>query len=265
MPERRRSLPLLRAVRRAAGAAAPPPPAPPAEAVPPAAAPVVEASPLEQSLGYTFVDRSLLRRALAHRAYDPEASNERLEFLGDSVLGFVVTNHLYTASRMSEGEMTKIRLSVVSQAAQAALAETLGVGEAVLLDAGEQETGGRRKASILANTLEALLGAVYLDGGLAAAERVIMTHWLPLIAARWDAPGGDDHKTRLQEALARSGLVPSYACQGEGPDHAREFFATVSAGGRTLGSGSGPSKKAAEQAAAGRALEMLAAEEVTDA
>ena len=218
------------------------------------------ATPLERALGHVFSDRALLHEALTHRSVDPRLSNERLEFLGDSVLGFVVTNHLFAITGGREGEMTKVRLSVVSQAAQAPLAEGLGVGEAVLLDAGEEETGGRRKPSILANTLEALLGAVYLDGGLAAAERVILAHWAPLIAERLNAPGEEDHKTRLQEVLARRGLVPAYAFQAEGPDHARTYFATVSGGGRVLGSGTGTSKKTAEQAAAARALDVLAAE-----
>jgi ribonuclease III len=231
----------------------------------PQESPGTGATPLERALGYTFTDRGLLRRALTHRSSDPDLSNERLEFLGDAVLEFVITSHLYATSGGNEGEMTKVRLSVVSQSAQAPLAEVLGVGGAVRLDAGEEETGGRRKPSILANTLEALLGAVYLDGGLAAAERVIMAHWAPLIAARVGAPGGEDYKTRLQEVLAQAGLVPAYASQGEGPDHARVYFATVSAGGRLLGSGTGTSKKAAEQAAAQTALDLLAGEEPADA
>lgn len=220
---------------------------------------------IERALGHTFADRALLRRALTHRSFDPSASNERLEFLGDAVLGFIVTGHLYETSEAAEGEMTKVRLSVVSQAAQAPVAAALGVGEAVLLDAGEEETGGRAKPSILANTLEALLGAVYLDGGLEAAEKVILPLWAPLIAERQSAPGGEDYKTRLQEALARRGATPAYALQGEGPDHARVYFATVGTGGRILGSGIGASKKAAEQAAARAALDVLASEEAAGA
>lgn len=215
---------------------------------------------LERALGHTFADRDLLQRALTHRSHDPEASNERLEFLGDAVLEFVITTHLYSSFDRDEGEMTKVRISVVSQDALEEVARAIGVGEAVLLDAGEQETGGREKSSILADTLEALLGAVYLDGGLEAARQVVLAHWAPLLAARSRAPGERDSKSRLQEALARSGLVPAYASQGEGPDHARVFFATVSAGGRVLGSGTGTSKKAAEQVAARSALDLLSAE-----
>ncbi|MFH1330425.1 MAG: ribonuclease III [Actinomycetota bacterium] len=217
-------------------------------------------SSLERSLGHTFVDRGLLRRALTHRSHDPDGSNERLEFLGDAVLEFVITSHLYASSGRSEGEMTKVRISVVNQEALEEVARFVGVGEAVLLDAGEEETGGRHKASILADTLEALLGAVYLDAGLEAARAVILAHWAPLLAERSEAPGDLDSKSRLQEALARAGQVPAYASEGEGPDHARVFFATVSAGGRVLGSGTGTSKKTAEQAAARHALDLLAAE-----
>lgn len=222
-------------------------------------------SPLEEALGYTFTDRRLLARALTHRSHDPGGSNERLEFLGDSVLEFVVTGYLYAFSGLDEGMMTKVRLSVVSQAAQAELAAGMGVGEAVLLDRGAEEEGGRLRASILANTLEALLGAVYLDGGLEAAERVIMSLWAPLLAERISAPGERDYKTRLQEALAQRGQVPTYATQGEGPDHARVHFGVVSVEGRVLGTGTGASKKQAEQAAACHALEALGAEGAGDA
>lgn len=222
-------------------------------------------TPLEVALGYTFRDRDLLRRALTHRSHDPDGSNERLEFLGDAVLEFVITTHLYASSERNEGEMTKVRISVVSQEALSDIARAAGVGEAVLLDPGEEETGGRLKPSILSDALEALLGAIYLDAGLESVRAVVLPLWAPLLAEMSEAPGDRDSKSRLQETLARSGLVPSYACQGEGPDHAREFFATVGAGGRTLGSGSGTSKKAAEQAAARRALDLLAAEEAADA
>jgi ribonuclease III len=222
-------------------------------------------TPLEAALGHAFADRGLLHRALTHRSHDPEGSNERLEFLGDAVLEFVITEHLYTTMGSREGEMTKVRISVVSQDALDQVARGIGVGEAVLLDPGEEETGGRSKPSILSDTLEALLGAIYLDAGLDAARAVILGLWAPLLAARSGTPGEGDTKSRLQEALARVGQVPAYASQGEGPDHARVFFATVSAGGRMLGSGTGTSKKAAEQAAARHALEALAADGEADA
>jgi ribonuclease-3 len=134
-----------------------------------------------------------------------------------------------------------------------------------MLGSGEAEAGGRCKASILADTLEALLGAVYLDGGIDAVRRVVLAHWEPLIAAQIGAPGERDYKTRLQEALAQQGRTPTYAAEGEGPEHARVFFATVSVGGRVLGLGTGTSKKRAEQAAARHALEALGTGEEADA
>ncbi|MBP1633018.1 MAG: ribonuclease [Acidobacteria bacterium] len=222
-------------------------------------------SRLEAALGHTFADRSLLERALTHRSHDPASSNERLEFLGDSVLEFVVTGYLFASSGLDEGMMTKVRLSVVSRAALVEVAGRIGVGEAVVLGSGEAETGGRLKASILADTLEALLGAVYLDGGVEAARRVVLAHWAPLIADHIAAPGQRDYKTRLQEVLAQEGQVPSYVAEGEGPEHARVFFATVAAGGRVLGTGTGTSKKRAEQAAARYALDTLTAEAGPDA
>jgi ribonuclease-3 len=222
-------------------------------------------SRLEKALGHTFTDRGLLQRALTHRSHDPGASNERLEFLGDSVLEFVVTAHLYATSGLDEGLMTKVRVAVVSRAALVEVAGQLGVGEAVVLGSGEAETGGRRKASILADTLEALLGAVYLDGGMEMVRRVVLAHWEPLIADQVGSPGERDYKTRLQEALAREGRVPSYVAEGEGPEHARVFFATVAAGGQVLGLGTGTSKKRAEQAAARHALGALGIGERADA
>ena len=219
----------------------------------------------EQALGHTFGDRNLLERALTHRSHDPAVSNERLEFLGDSVLEFVITGYLYASSGLDEGMMTKVRVSVVSRAALVEVAGRIGVGEAVALGSGEEEAGGREKASILADTLEALLGAVYLDGGIEAVRGVVLAHWAPLVADQIAAPGERDYKTRLQEVLAQQGQTPSYVSEGEGPEHARVFFATVAVGGRVLGTGTGTSKKRAEQAAARYALDTLRAEGEPDA
>jgi ribonuclease-3 len=217
-------------------------------------------TPVEKALGHTFADRDLLRLALTHRSCDPEASNERLEFLGDSVLEFVVTSEVFASSGLDEGRMTKVRVSVVNRASLVEVARRIGLGEEVLLGAGEEQAGGRGKASILADTLEAVLGAVYLDGGLEEARRVIMAQWSPLISDRLSAPGSKDYKTRLQEELAQEGRVPEYQIEGEGPEHAPVFFATVVAAGVALGRGTGTSKKRAEQAAARRALARLAGE-----
>ena len=220
---------------------------------------------LEQALGHTFGDRNLLERALTHRSHDPAVSNERLEFLGDSVLEFVITGYLYASSGLDEGMMTKVRVSVVSRAALVEVAGRIGVGEAVALGSGEEEAGGREKASILADTLEALLGAVYLDGGIEAVRGVVLAHWAPLVADQISAPGERDYETRLQEVLAQHAQTPSYVSEGEGPEHARVFFATVAVGGRVLGTGTGTSKKRAEQAAARYALDTLRAEGEPDA
>ncbi len=152
---------------------------------------------LEQALGHTFGDRNLLERALTHRSHDPAVSNERLEFLGDSVLEFVITGYLYASSGLDEGMMTKVRVSVVSRAALVEVAGRIGVGEAVALGSGEEEAGGREKASILADTLEALLGAVYLDGGIEAVRGVVLAHWAPLVADQISSPRAVSPATSL--------------------------------------------------------------------
>jgi ribonuclease-3 len=213
---------------------------------------------VSRSLDYSFADENLLVEALTHRSLSAEApdesSNERLEFLGDAVLGLVVATELYDAWDLAEGEMSKVRAAVVDESSLAAVAGLVGVGAALRLGKGEDASGGREKAPILADALEALIGAVYLDGGFAEARRVVMAHWAELIAERAEAPGGRDYKTRLQEILAKDGSVPEYRVVGSGPDHARRYAATVLVSGATRGRGVGTSKKRAEQAAARRAL-----------
>ena len=220
-----------------------------------------EASGLEVALGYAFGDRGLLHRALVHRSYTSEVpteeSNERFEFLGDAVLGLVVAHRLLEGWTLAEGQMAKVRAAVVNEGSLAAVARSIGLGDQVLLGKGEEATGGADKSSILADAMEAVLGAVYLDGGLAAARSVILSHWGALIAERAVAPGRRDYKTRLQEALARDGLVPDYRVRGTGPDHDRRFEADVVVDGAILGQGTGTSKKRAEQAAAEQALAGL--------
>jgi ribonuclease-3 len=215
--------------------------------------------PLEASLGYDFADPSLLELALTHRSFtaeeDAEESNERLEFLGDAVLGLVVSTELHEAWDLREGEMAKVRAAVVNEATLAAVARSIGVDEAVQISRGEDASGGRHKPSILADAMEALIGAVYLDGGLEAARRVVLGRWRPIIADRAASPGERDYKTRLQEVLAREGLLPVYEVAGSGPDHSRMFEAAVRVGGEILGHGVGSSKKRAQQAAARAALE----------
>ena len=215
--------------------------------------------PLEATLGYRFGDPSLLELALTHRSFtaeeDAEESNERLEFLGDAVLGLIVSTELHEAWELKEGEMAKVRAAVVNESTLAAVARSLGIDDAVLISRGEEASGGRTKPSILADATEALIGAVFLDGGLESARRVVLGRWRPIIADRAASPGERDYKTRLQEILAREGDLPVYDVTGSGPDHSRFFEAEVRVGGATLGRGTGSSKKRAQQAAARDALE----------
>ena len=208
----------------------------------------------------------MLEQALTHRSWCAEnegsESNERLEFLGDSVLGLVVTKHIFvTYQHLSEGKLAKLRAEVVSAVCLADVARGLDLGSALRLGKGEEASGGRDKSSILADALEAVLGAVYLDGGWEPGERLILELFADPIAKAADRPGTEDFKTRLQELVARSyDSLPNYLVRGEGPDHEKHFYATVSVDGRVVGSGEGRSKKEAEQAAAGVAWDELAQE-----
>ena len=205
------------------------------------------------------VSLSLLRQAVTHRSFSFEhgglPTNERLEFLGDAVLGLVVTDALYRRHPdRPEGRLAKNRSGVVSAAALADVAADLDLGEVLLLGRGEELTGGRQKPSILADTLEAVIGAVHLEHGSAVAAVVV----LRLVGSRLDSPqahrAGTDFKTDLQERCAAAGLgAPGYEVVGSGPDHARRYEAAVIVGGAVLGRGSGPSKKQAEQQAAEQA------------
>lgn len=218
---------------------------------------------LARRLGSTAAELPLLDQALAHRSWVAEnagwASNERLEFLGDSVLGLVVTDHLYvTYPTLPEGELAKIRSSVVNAAALAEVAAGLAVGDALLLGKGENTSGGRQKASILADAMEAVIGAVYLDRGWPAVEELVMGLFGSRIEEAAGRPGGADYKTRLQELCAREfEKLPIYLVEEEGPDHAKRFEAVVVIDGAQRGSGRGRSKKQAEQAAARDAWEQI--------
>jgi ribonuclease III len=212
-----------------------------------------------------FTDEELLARAVAHRSWCAEtsgvASNERLEFLGDAVLGLIVTDHIFrTYPALPEGELAKVRASVVSAAALAEVALEMDLGPALLLGKGEDASGGREKPSILADAVEAVIGAVYLDGGWDAAAELVLGLLGERIAEAAAGPGGQDYKTRLQELAARElETLPTYAVTDDGPDHAKRFFASVDVGGRAQGRGEGRSKKQAEQAAARQAWERLRA------
>ncbi len=225
--------------------------------------PTPEMSALADRLGWDVRDDGLLAQCVAHRSWcaehPGEASNERLEFLGDAVLGWVVTDHLYlTYPDLPEGELAKARSALVNSSALADVAAGLSIGDALLLGKGEDQSGGRRKPSILADAAEAVIGAVYLDRGPEAAAALIMRLLGDRIIDAAGRPGGDDYKTRLQERCAREfDVLPNYVVSDEGPDHAKLFDAEVMIRGESLGRGSGRSKKQAEQAAAMAAWERL--------
>ncbi|MGH3348823.1 MAG: ribonuclease III, partial [Nocardioides sp.] len=193
---------------------------------------------------------------LVHRSWCAEhpghPSNERLEFLGDSVLGVVVTETLYTTHPdLSEGRLAKLRAAVVNARALAEVGREIGLGEHVKLGRGEQATGGRNKASILSDTVEAVLGAIHLSGGFEASAPVVHRLFDPLIDAASALGAGLDWKTSLQELSAEHSLgVPEYVIEDEGPDHMKTFTAQVRVGEELYGDGVGRSKKEAEQAAA---------------
>jgi len=217
----------------------------------------------ESLLGWSFCDEPLLAQALAHRSWCAEhpeaASNERLEFLGDAVLGIIVTDHVFrTYPLLQEGHLAKVRASVVNADVLAEMALKIELGPCLRLGKGEDASGGREKTSILSDALEAIIAAVYLDGGLEAARTVVMDLFGERIADAASGPGGDDYKTRLQELAAqRFEKLPRYQVSDEGPDHAKRFFATVLIGGAPRGTGEGGSKKQAEQAAARAAWRWL--------
>lgn len=224
-----------------------------------------DAEGLASRLGHDFADPSLLELALTHRSWcaehDGTESNERLEFLGDAVLGMAVTDHVFRRfPDAAEGEMAKIRAAVVSATALGQAAERLALGDALRLGRGEHLSGGRRKQSILADAMEAVIGAVYVDGGWPAAQRVVEDLLGERISAAAAGPGVHDYKTRLQELMARRhGRPPLYEVTETGPDHGKRFHATVFVDGSPAGRGEGSSKKQAEQAAAAVAWGELTA------
>lgn len=218
---------------------------------------------LEEGLGVRFTDRGLLRQALTHRSHAFEAgglpTNERLEFLGDAVLGVIVTDAIYRAlPHAAEGRLAKIRASAVNTRRLAGIARRLGVGDEVRLGRGEEQSGGRDKDSILADTMEALIGAVYVDQGMAAATRLVDRLFAELLHELATWRGSLDFKTSLQELTAAElSTLPVYHLTEEGPDHAKRFTAVVEIDGAERGRGRGRSKKEAEQAAAQEAYATL--------
>lgn len=219
---------------------------------------------LEEKLGYSFRDEALLVNALTHSSYANEnreegvPSNERLEFLGDSVLGFVTAKHLYAVSpSLPEGKMTRLRAELVCEHSLYGVARELNLGEYLRMGHGEEKSGGRQRASILADATEAVIAAIFLDGGMEPAAEFIERMVLSPEAVK--AHHATDYKTELQELVQqRAGQVLKYHEAGEsGPDHDKLFLAEVSLNGQIIGKGSGRTKKEAEQAAACKALERL--------
>ena len=222
-------------------------------------------SELAERLGHRFEDGTIIDTAMAHRSWCAEnpghASNERLEFLGDAVLGWITAHIAFERfPGMSEGELTGVRKGVVNTNALAQIASDLGLGQHILLGKGESAAGGAGKPSILADALEAVIGAVYVDGGPTAAYGVVerlIGERLAQTAERLDQL---DYKSTLQELIAGAGKsAPIYDLTEEGPDHDKRFFAKVMVDGTVLGTGHGRSKRTAEQAAAAVAAQALTA------
>ena len=219
---------------------------------------------LEERLGHAFRDGALLRTALTHSSYAnvnraAESCNERLEFLGDSILGLTVAEHLYRRfPRMPEGRMTRLRAELVCEQSLYRVAQSLGLGEHLRLGRGEEHSGGRDRPSILSDAVEALIAAIYLDAGMDKAAVFVRRCLLEGLDAG-ERGEGVDSKTALQELVQeRQGQPPVYRMVGEeGPDHAKTFTVEVLIDGRVAGRGSGRSKKEAERAAAESVLEGL--------
>lgn len=228
-------------------------------------------SEIEEALGYRFRKRGLLALALTHRSYANEQGlpehNERLELLGDAVLGLVAVEWLFRAHpELPEGELSKRRSYLVSEPALADLASDLGVGRALRLGVGEERSGGREKPSLLADAFEAVLGAVWLDGGIEPVRRVLAPIFERVVGERPPVLDSDP-KTRLQEELQGRGWdLPDYRLVAEtGPDHDKRFTVECAIRGRAAGRGEGRSKKLAEQRAAAEALEGILAAEAVEA
>lgn len=218
---------------------------------------------VEAALAVELADRSLLELALTHRSYAFEAgglpTNERLEFLGDAVLGLVITDRIYRGyPEATEGRLAKVRAAAVSTQSLAKVARRLDLGERVRLGKGEEQSGGRDKDSILADTMEAVIGAVYLDRGLGTATGLVDRLFGGLLDDIVNRRGSLDYKTSLQELTAAAlATLPAYHLTETGPDHAKRFTAVATVGGEALGRGRGRSKKEAEQQAAAEAYDTL--------
>lgn len=234
-----------------------------------ASAETLDRSGLVARLGID-VDPDLLEQALTHRSYAYEhggiPTNERLEFLGDAILGLIITDEIFRRyPDLSEGQLAKLRAAVVNMRALAGIARTIDLGPWLLLGRGEESTGGRDKPSILADTLEAMIGAAWLTGGFELCGPFVLGLLLPLVQAARELGAGLDWKTSVQELAAEAGLgQPEYVLSESGPDHAKTFSAVLVLGGQRYGRGDGGSKKEAEQEAAAQTYRLLRDAAATD-
>lgn len=220
-------------------------------------------SELEQSVGYTFKNKNLLREALSHSSYVNEerkgCSNERLEFLGDATLQIIVSIHLFNLYKgKQEGDLTKLRATVVCETALSGFARSFGLGDYLLLGKGERATGGSDRPSILCDAFEALLGAIYIDGGMESARAFVMQFVEPALKKSHKVPQ-DDYKTALQEIIQQGGdeRVEYLLVDERGPAHEKHFVVEARWGNNVIGKGGGKSKKEAEQQAAKEALRLF--------
>ncbi len=217
----------------------------------------------EEKIGYTFKNKELLHEALAHSSYSNETrechSNERLEFLGDSVLSIIVSEHIYKVCKtLPEGGLSKLRASLVCEKALFEFSKKISLGDFILLGKGEEVSGGRERPSIVSDAFEAVIAAVYLDGGMEEARRYVLS----FMPQSFDTKKGnslDDYKTLLQEIIQSNPeeKVTYNLVKESGPDHDRKFFVEVLLNGSVIGKGNGHSKKAAEQMAAKEALALM--------
>ena len=221
---------------------------------------------LEEKLGYTFKDKKLLKTALCHKSYINEAkdgqtnSYERLEFLGDSVLGVIVSRYIYeNFAAFPEGKLSKLRASVVCEESLASVARSLDIGSHIILSKGEQATGGADKPAILCDVVEALIASIYLEAGMETAEVFVMKILKDIIDSQASVSGDNtDYKTLLQEKVQSSGGTVTYEILSEtGPDHSKSYIAGVYINGKLAAQGEGASKKKAHQSAAGRAIQNM--------
>jgi ribonuclease-3 len=223
----------------------------------------MELNKVEQKIGYTFRNKILLQTAITHKSYSHEynvENNERLEFLGDTILNMTVTEYIFlTPKNISEGNMTKIRSEIICEDCLYQAAINIGYGEDLLLGCGEEKSGGRNKPSILSDAFEAITAAIYLDGGIENAKKFVLYNLINYIDTAISKIGRKDSKTALQEILQEDGeiKIESVVVKEKGPEHDKTYEVVVKANDKVLGQGVGKSKREAEQEAAREAIEKM--------